>query len=295
MASSILPAFDVLESRVLRVPAGDVYENMEEMGSTSRGHYGSTSSQSSVPDPPSAYVDPFLSVWELLWYINGINDLVKGALEKMEKGVFAYNSIFFLKVVLDLQAAYLPLRPPPPSHAVIEFRLVVRIAEVISGRLARRDKETNSLSRELQLRTLVAALSLLDQYDGSKVENDIYVRLLQDVSEMDWDNRDKYINHQKVGGLGSGNYEYLVRYACDLVRKVPSDNPMPPMPTLNSQGIHFLLAAGFVVSTSGLHCVCVKKKLLIVLGNEEPTKGRAPVQCHGTDLHKNIDTSVCMA
>src|SRR5690606_4568136 len=96
---------------------------------------------------------------DLLWLLPGIDELVGTALGKMERAC-AYNSVYFLKVVLELQWAYLYLRPPPPHDVMLDRRHVHKIAELMSARMSRRERETGSLSRELQLRTLVAALTL---------------------------------------------------------------------------------------------------------------------------------------
>lgn len=198
------------------------------------------------------YVEPYVSAKETLWLVPGIDNIVRGALRRMAKA-FAYNSVYFLKVILDLQVTYLGLNPAPAPDTVLNRNLVLRIAEVMAGRMARRDRDNNSPSRELQLRTLVSALSLLYQIKIEKLEDYTYAKLLKDVSERDSDNQAKFEEGRGNHGKPSnGDVEFLVRYACDLIRCLPSD--LPNFNDSNSQAIniHFLFAAGFIVSRSVL-------------------------------------------
>ena len=199
-------------------------------------------SLTTIPEPPPVHEDPFLSVRDALWFHTSINDLVRIALEKMDKA-FAYNSVFFLKAVLDLQVQYLALQPPPPAKVKLEFIHVQRIADILSVRLARREKDGSSLSRELQLRTLVSALTLLSQSKNFRLDNDAYASLLHRLSERDHDNLMRYSS----AIFGCGDTEYLARYACDLVRCMPNDFAMYQIGGFGSQAVHFMLAAGLVV------------------------------------------------
>lgn len=214
-------------------------------------------SLSTVPDPPVVYEDPYLSVRDGLWFHAGINELVRTALYKMEKA-FAYNSVFFLKAVLDLQLHYLALELPLPPSVKLEPCYAERIAEILALRLARREKDNSSPSRELQLRTLVAALSLLDQQQW-KLENDAYAKLLDRISERDYENHTRYLGEGLFSVLGSGDCEFLVRYACDLVRSMPNDYQLRKIETFGSQAVHFMIAEGLVV------CFC---SLLLHDGSE---------------------------
>lgn len=194
------------------------------------------------------YVEPYVTAKETLWLIPGIDNIVRSALRRMEKA-FAYNSVYFLKVVLDLQVTYLGLNPAPAPDTVLDTNLVLRIAEIMAGRMARRDRDNNSPSRELQLRTLVSALSLLYQIRIEKLEDYTYAKLLKDVSERDSDNRTKF-EEGNDGRPSNGDVEFLVRYACDLIRCLPSN--LPNFSDSNSQAmnVHLLFAAGFIVSHS---------------------------------------------
>lgn len=200
------------------------------------------------------YIEPYVAAKETLWLVPGINNIVRSALRRMEKA-FAYNSAYFLKVILDLQVIYLGLSPAPAPDTVLDRKLVLRIAEIMAGRMARKDRDNNSPSRELQLRTLVSALSLLYQIKIGKLEDYTYAKLLKDVSERDSDNQTKFEegrgNYRRPS---NGDVEFLVRYACDLIRCLPSD--LPNFNDSNSQAmnVHFLFAAGFIVSylVSGL-------------------------------------------
>lgn len=194
------------------------------------------------------YVEPYVMAKETLWLIPGIDNIVRSALKRMEKA-FAYNSVYFLKVILDLQVTYLGLSPAPAADTVLDTSLVLRIAEIMAGRMARRDRDNNSPSRELQLRTLVSALSLLYQIRIEKLEDYTYAKLLKDVSERDSDNKTRFEEGRGNDGKPSnGDVEFLVRYACDLIRCLPSD--LPNFNDSNSQAmnVHFLFAAGFIVS-----------------------------------------------
>lgn len=191
-------------------------------------------------------VEPYDTAKESLWLVPGIDRIVQNALKRMEKA-FAYNSVYFLKVILDLQVTYLGLNSAPPPDTLLNTNLVLRIAEMMAGRMARKDKDNNSPSRELQLRTLVSALSLLYQVRIEKLENDTYAKLLKDISERDTDNQARF-EEGNDGKPHSGDIEFLVRYACDLIRCLPSD--LPSFSDMNSHTIHFLFAAGFIVSHS---------------------------------------------
>lgn len=205
---------------------------------------------STIPDPPSAYEDPYLSMRDALWFHSGINDLVKTILEKMER-MFAYNSIFFLKSVLDLQIYYLAVDPPPPPTVKLDLCNVQKIAEKLVARLARKDKDNSSPSRELQLRALVSALSLLGQSREWKMDHDAYASLLNRLSERDYRNFTKFLSGGLIPTFGNGDFEFLVRYACDLARCMPNDFVMNQLDGFGSQAVHFMLAAGFVVCFSG--------------------------------------------
>lgn len=192
------------------------------------------------------FIEPYVTAKEALWLVPGIDYIVQNTLRRMEKS-FAYNSVYFLKVILDLQVTYLGLDSAPPPDTLLDTKLVLRIAELMAGRMAQKDKDNASLSRELQLRTLVSALSLLYQVRPriEKIENETYAKLLKDISERDTDNRARF----EAGDdekRNSGDIEFLVRYACDLIRCLPSD--IPSFNDLNTPTIHFLFAAGFIVS-----------------------------------------------
>jgi hypothetical protein len=195
------------------------------------------------------YVDPFIAVKDMLWLLPDIDDIVKNTLERLGKA-FAYNSVYFLKVILDLQVIYLPMKPPPPPEAMLDLTLVLKIASVLSGRLTRKENDGTSLSRELQLRTFISALSLLYLLDGGnlKLNSDTYAKLLRDITERDADN---VARHARNGAdsFKTGENEYLTRYACDLVRCLPNDLP-PVFKELNQEAIHFIFAAGFIVGAA---------------------------------------------
>lgn len=194
------------------------------------------------------YVEPYVAAKETLWLVPGIDNIVRGALKRMAKA-FAYNSAYFLKVILDLQVTYLGLNPAPAPDTVLDRNLVLRIAEIMAGRMARRDRDNNSPSRELQLRTLVSALTLLYQIKIEKLEDYTYAKLLKDVSERDSDNQTKFEEGRRnCGRPGNGDVEFLVRYACDLIRCLPSDLPNFNGPNSQAMNVHFLFAAGFIVS-----------------------------------------------
>ncbi|PWW72792.1 hypothetical protein C7212DRAFT_223317 [Tuber magnatum] len=197
--------------------------------------------------PDSAQLDLFVTAKEMLWLLPGINGVVRNALNRMKKA-FAYNSVFFLKVILDLQATYHSLKQPLPHDVYLGIDLVLKIAEVLAGRMARKDRDGTSPSRELQLRALVSALSLLYQLRIGKLDNSAYAKLLKDISERDYDNQARYTE-----GFGervsNGDVEFLVRYACDLIRCMPSE--LPKFTEMNSQAIHFLFAAGYINQLEG--------------------------------------------
>ncbi|CUS10604.1 unnamed protein product [Tuber aestivum] len=197
----------------------------------------------------SAQLDLFAAAKKMLWMHPGINGVVRNALSRMKKA-FAYNSVFFLKVILDLQATYHSLPQPPsfPDDVYLDIDLVLRIAEVLAGRMVRKDKDGVSPSRELQLRTLVSALSLLYQLRIGKLDNSAYAKLLKDISERDYDNRARY-TEDSGEWVSNGDVEFLVRYACDLIRCMPSE--LPKFTEMNSQAIHFLFAAGYINQLEG--------------------------------------------
>lgn len=200
------------------------------------------------------YVEPSVTAKTTLWLVPGIDNIVRSALRRMEKA-FAYNSAYFLKVILDLQVTYLGLNPAPAPDTILDRNLVLRIAEVMAGRMARRDRDNNSPSRELQLRTLVSALSLLYQIKIEKLEDYTYATLLKDVSERDSDHQTKFEEFEGKGNYGkpsNGDVEFLVRYACDLIRCLPSDIPNFNDSNSQAMNVHFLFATGFIVSHSGL-------------------------------------------
>ncbi|KAI5854379.1 hypothetical protein BZA05DRAFT_335629 [Tricharina praecox] len=187
------------------------------------------------------YVDPFIAVKEMLWLLPGINGIVSSTLDRMEKA-FAYNSVYLLKIILDLQSQYLPLRPVSPE-AMLSEHGIIRIACVLSGRLAKKDSDAASLSRELQLRTLISALSLLHQLNSGNLDSDSHTKLLRNLTERDSHNEAK----REQGGPDSfraGENEFLTRYGCDLVKCLQAELPIPK--ELNREAIHFLFAAGFI-------------------------------------------------
>ncbi|RPB03604.1 hypothetical protein L873DRAFT_1669581 [Choiromyces venosus 120613-1] len=195
----------------------------------------------------SAQSDLFVTAKEMLWLLPRVNDVVRNALNRMQKA-FAYNSVFFLKVILDLQATYHSLSQPLPADVFLEIDLVLKIAEVLAGRMVRKDRDGVSPSRELQLRTLVSALSLLYQLRIGKLDNSAYAKLLKDISERDHDHQKR---HTEDFGerVSNGDVEFLVRYACDLIRCMPSE--LPKFTEMNSQAIHFLFAAGYINQLEG--------------------------------------------
>lgn len=194
------------------------------------------------------FIEPYVTAKETLWLVPGIDYIVKNVLKRMEKS-FAYNSVYFLKVILDLQVTYLGLNSSPPPDTLLDTSLVLRIAELMAGRMARKDKDSTSPSRELQLRTLVSALSLLYQVRIEKIENETYAKLLKDISERDADNRARFEAGEDDERPNSGDIGFLVRYACDLIRCFPSD--IPSFNDLNKPTIHFLFAAGFINQLDG--------------------------------------------
>lgn len=250
MASTISLTIQVPERPTLNdVLVGSIRELVKESIKNGQGLAGLVkpeSPQPSILDPPAVYEDPLLSVRDALWFHTGINNLVQMALEKMVRA-FAYNSVFFLKTAMDLQAQYLALDSSPPSSVILDIRYVVQIAEILSVRLARRAEGSSSLSRELQLRTLVSALHLLSQHRGFRLDNDIYAGLLKHISERDYDNHIKYTTEGRTVPLGSGDCEFLVRFACDLVRCLPNDFAMREIGDFGTPAVHFMLAAGLVV------------------------------------------------
>lgn len=249
-----------------------------------------------TPLPTTAgYVDPFVAVQEQLWLLPSINEIVSNTLDRLERA-FAYNSVHFLKVILDLQSLYLsipmtmaipptptpaaaaapPTPPPtsPPAGAILSRDLVLRIAVVLSGRLARKESDTASPSRELQLRTLISAISLLYQLNV-EMATDVYAQLLQNITKRDAENEARRLANGFGVGLGvggvdgvgadgagggggggdidgrpdsvrTGENDFLTRYACDLIRCFPND--LPVFVDLNSEAVHSMAACGFIVS-----------------------------------------------
>ena len=189
------------------------------------------------------YVDPFIAVKEMLWLLPGINGIVSDTLDRMEKA-FAYNSVYLLKIILDLQSQYLPLRPVSPE-AMLSDDGIIRIACVLSGRLAKKDRDAASLSRELQLRTLISALSLLYQLNSGNLDSDSHARLLRHLTERDAHNEAKR-EKDALDSFRTGENEFLTRYGCDMVKCLQSGLSIPK--DLTREAIHFLFAAGFIVS-----------------------------------------------
>lgn len=209
-------------------------------------------STSTIPSPPAIYEDPYLSVWDALWFHTGINDLVRIALYKMERA-FAYNSVFFLKAALDLQLHYLALGLSISLSVQLDISYVERIAEILAVRLARREKDNNSPSRELQLRTLVSALSILSK-QKRKLKDEAYTTLLDRLSERDHENNVRYISEEMLPAFSGGDppdyggdCEFMIRYACDLVRGMPNDFGLHQFEGFGSQAVHFMFAEGLVV------------------------------------------------
>ena len=233
----------------------DTASEYDNRSSTSSTTWKPSSSQEINVEPtllPRAtnYIDPLIAVKEMMWLIPGINEIVDDILDRMEKrSRFAYNSVYFLKVILDLQALYLPMKPAPESEIVLDVTRILRIARVLSGRLARKSNvghgqnyPSASLFRELQLRTLISALSLLYQYFGT-LNSDSYARLLRDVTERE---AEIEARRTREDYMETGENEFLTRYACDLIRCLPSD--LSGYRGCNQEAIHFLFAAGFIVS-----------------------------------------------
>ncbi|KAF8460629.1 hypothetical protein BDZ91DRAFT_738835 [Kalaharituber pfeilii] len=230
-----------------------------------------------ISECPEICEDPFLSAKDALWFHTGINELVRIALEKMKKA-FAYNSVFFLRAVLELQIQYLALKPFPPAAVILEIQYIQRIADIMSKRLARREKASSDLSRELQLRTLVAAISLLSQYPNFKINNDSYASLLNYVSARDYEDHVRYLTEGCWNTLGNGDCEFLVRYACDLVRCMPNDFAMFHICGFGPPAVHFMLAAGLVNQSEGD----------LTVGDMEQIYARivaAPSEWHGDIRH----------
>ena len=239
--------------------------------------------------------------------------IVNNTLDRLERA-FAYNSIYFLKTVLDLQCLYLsipmtmaipptptlaaapPTPPPtsPPAGVILSEDLALRIALVLSGRLARKESDSMSPSRELQLRTLISALSLLYQLNV-EMATDVYAELLKNVTKRDAENGARRLANGVGIGLGvagvagvdvgaggggggggcggdggdfdrrpdsvrTGENDFLTRYACDLVRCFPND--LPIFGDLNSEAVHSMVACGFIVSEI-LHYQSTVTKTLI--------------------------------
>lgn len=182
---------------------------------------------------------------DLLWFLPGINELVESALGRMERAC-AYNSVYFLKVVLEMQWAYhhLPEGRTPPSM-LLDARHINRIVVLMSARMSRKERETGSLSRELQLRTLVLALTLVNHLSEGNLDNDTYALYIKDLSEKDAEYDYAFHNGttRRVGC--GGDNEYLLRYAADLVRCKKPDE----FETMNPQMFrHYMLASGLIVS-----------------------------------------------
>ncbi|KAL7272547.1 SPS-sensor component ptr3 [Rhizina undulata] len=195
------------------------------------------------PIPPApAYLDLNVTVKELLWMLPGINEIVRSVLTRMEMA-FAYNSVYFLKIILELQAVYVSSKLGPPPSAMLDVQLVLKIAETMAGRMGRREKEGTSQSKELQLRTLISALSLLNQLDIGTLDKETFAKLFKDISERDAENQAKP-NKEKGGIFCNGDNKFLVRYAYDLIRCMP--NEFPVFPELNSEAVYYIFAAGFI-------------------------------------------------
>ena len=189
--------------------------------------------------------DPIAGVIDQLWLHRGINKLVQYALDKMERA-FAYNSVFFLKTVLDLQAVYLMLNAPPPSETILNRKHVVKIAEIMTSRLPRKDKDGSSLSKELQVRTLVSALYLMNQSEDHTLDSDSCARFLKQIAEKDYSN---WLEQCDNARSGTATWSWLIRYACDLVRTSPGTAAIHQMESFGSQAVHYMLAIGLVVSS----------------------------------------------
>lgn len=193
------------------------------------------------------YIDPLIAVEETLWLREDVGQLVESTLDRMGRA-FAYNSVYMLKVVLDLQSVYRLLRPPVPESKLLRLDLILKTAEVLSHRLTRKKKDNTALSRELQLRTLISALTLVSRLSTQKLACETYAQLLRDISETDADNGAIYMNEGE-DAIKVGDNEYLTRYACDISRGFPTDMPSS-FSEMNQEAIHWLFAAGFIVSYS---------------------------------------------
>lgn len=212
-------------------------------------------SQSDIMGPQPAFLDPYLAVRDMLWLLPGINDLVRNAVERIPR-ICAYNSVYFLKVVLDLQSTYLSLQPLPPDDRILEKQYVVKIADLMATRIARKGTELGSLSRELQLRTLTSALTLLHHHNVTNLDNDTYARLLNCVLDPDSEFEYRYHHFEPGSFMCEGDIEYLVRYACDLIRRMPpSPEDSEILQPFGPSAIHFLFATGLVVSSLRADCI----------------------------------------
>ncbi|TGZ77158.1 hypothetical protein EX30DRAFT_374885 [Ascodesmis nigricans] len=196
------------------------------------------------------YIDPLITTEEMLWARPNIGEFVEATLDRMGRA-FAYNSVYVLKVVMDLQLTYRnitkSLKAQFPESAFLSLELVLRTATVLSHRLTRKQTDNASLSRELQLRTLISTLTLIitdTKASPRMLPCETYAQLLRDISESDADNQALYAEDGD-NAIKLGDNEYLTRYACDLVRSLPVDMP-PPSPDVNQEVIHFLFATGFI-------------------------------------------------
>lgn len=254
------PSFDARTHRtmaeVTNLPGVD-RERREEWGpDTSNSmsedmpqRHPSARSISSAMDPEPAHIDPYLAVRKMLWMLPDINDLVESAVERIQR-VCAYNSVYFLKVVLDLQWTYLSLQPSPPEEVMLEKKHVMKIADFMATRMARRETEPGSLSRELQLRTLTSALMLLHRYEIRNLDDDTYAKLLHSVSERDSENEVRFLDGDNRGEyMAEGDIEYLALYACDLIRCLPPNKPdSEVLAEFGQPAVYFMIAAGMIVS-----------------------------------------------
>jgi hypothetical protein len=194
----------------------------------------------------SPYLPPFLAVQEALFLLPSINEIVKNTLERLELA-FAYNSVFFLKIILDLQVLYIPLEAEVPKEAVLDVQHVLEIAAILASRLTRKESDSSSPSRELQLRCLISALTLIYRRGVKTVDDFRWSQLLMDITKRDAENERGRIRGEEET-LRRGEQEFLTRYACDLVRGLPSGRPKGKEVT--QEAIHFIFAAGFIVSFS---------------------------------------------